>query len=219
MKRLGLYLRWLLLGACIVGAIMAAPLWHGFGTWRLVLWYCVGVNMATVVFYLYDKDAARHNRRRIPEGVLHVLALAGGSPTALFAQRAFRHKTRKTGFRNIFWLIVAVHLALAVRGALMPTRPLGSWATREWIYLMMGFVAAVNIVAAIVYAHGTRERRSASAPMGYLLVLGGGALGAALSDRLADGFAWLPHIVGAVYLAGAVYLDFHAVLPWLTALW
>ena len=219
MKKLGLYLRWLLLSAGIVASFMAAPLWYHYGTWRLVLWYCVGLNVATALFYLYDKDAAKHSRRRIPEGVLHVLALAGGSPAAMFAQRAFSHKTRKAGFRNIFWLIVAVHLALAVRGMLMPSRPLGNWASREWVYLTVGFLAAVNIVAAMVYAHGTQRQRSASAPMGYLLVLGGGALGAALADRLADGFAWLPHLVGAAYLGGAVYLAFHAVLPWLAAPW
>jgi len=218
-KKLGLYMRWLLLAACIVGSFMAAPVWYRYGTWRLVFWYAMGINVATLLFYLYDKDAAKHNRKRIPEGVLHVLALAGGSPTAMIAQRYFRHKTRKTGFRNIFWLIVLGHLALAVRGALMPSRPLGNWATREWVYLLTGFVAAVNIVAAMVYAHGTRGKRTTSAPLALLLVFVGGALGAALADRMADGFAKLPHLVGAAHLAGAVYLAFHAVVPWLTTLW
>ena len=54
--------------------------------------------------------------------------------------------------------------------------------------------------------------------MGYLLVLGGGALGAALADRLANGFATWPFIVGAVHLAGAVYLASYAVLAYLPTL-
>ena len=214
----GLYFRWLLLSAGMVAAFMAAPLWYGYGRWRVVLWYAVGVNVATLMGYLYDKDAARAGRLRIPEGVLHLLALAGGSPTALLAQRAFRHKVRKAGFRNVTWLIIAGHLALAVRGAMMPSRPLGA-IQREWVYLAVGFLAAMNIFAAAVYAHGTRRRRTTSATVGYLLVIGGGALGAAFSDRLADGFAWLPTLVGTAHLGGAVYLAFHAVvplLPWLS---
>ena len=218
MKKLGLYLRWLLLAVCVVGSFMAAPFWYGDGMWKLVLWYAVGVNVATLLFYLYDKDAARQRHQRIPEGVLHLLALAGGSPTAMFAQRYFRHKTRKTGFRNVFWLIVLGHLILAVRGALADNHPLGNWATRDWIYLMTGFVAAVNIVAAMVYAHGTRDKRTTSAPLALLLVFTGGALGAALSDRMADGYAKLPHLVGSAHLAGAVYLAFHDVVPRLVGL-
>lgn len=214
MSKPGLYFRWLLLSAVIVGAFLAAPLWYAYGRWKLVLWFAAGVNAATVLLYLYDKDAARDERRqRVPELVLHVLALAGGSPAALLAQRTFRHKTRKASFRNVYWLIVAGHLALAVRGALMRGNPLG-WHGREWVYLALGFLAAMNILAAAVYAHARRERRAASATLGCLLVFGGGALGAALADR----FAWWPSIVGSVHLAGAVYLAFHAaavLLGWL----
>jgi len=80
----GLYFRWLLLSAVIVGAFLAAPLWYAYGRWKLVLWYAVGANAATVLLYLYDKGAARTPRRqRVPELVLHALALAGGSPAAL----------------------------------------------------------------------------------------------------------------------------------------
>ena len=214
----GLYIRWLLLSAGMIAAFMAAPLWYGYGRWRVVLWYAVGVNVATLVVYLYDKDAARGQRLRVPEGVLHLLALAGGSPAALLAQRASRHKIRKAGFRNITWLIIAGHLALAIRGTMMPSRPLGA-IQREWVYLAVGFLAAMNVFAAAVYAHGTRRQRTTSATVGYLLVLGGGALGAAFSDRLADGYAWLPTLAGTAHLGGAVYLAFHAVvplLPWLS---
>jgi uncharacterized membrane protein YsdA (DUF1294 family) len=49
----------------------------------------------------------------VPEVVLHGLALAGGSPAALLAMRLFRHKTAKSGFRFVFWVIVAAQALLA----------------------------------------------------------------------------------------------------------
>lgn len=63
-------------------------------------------------FYGYDKRAAVQHRLRVPESVLHVVALLGGSPAALISQRMFRHKTVKTSFRVSFWLIVFVQVAL-----------------------------------------------------------------------------------------------------------
>jgi len=77
-----------------------------------LLGYIGGINLATMVLYGYDKQAAVHHRLRVPENVLHVVALLGGSPAALISQRMFRHKTAKTSFRVSFWLIVVVQVAL-----------------------------------------------------------------------------------------------------------
>jgi uncharacterized membrane protein YsdA (DUF1294 family) len=66
----------------------------------------VGINLATVAFYGYDKAIAGGKRTRIPEKVLHLLALVGGSPGALLAQLLFRHKTVKASFQRVYWLIV-----------------------------------------------------------------------------------------------------------------
>ena len=67
-----------------------------------------GVNLATFGQYAYDKRAAQRDDWRIPEAVLHGHALLGGSPAALLAQQTLRHKTRKTSFQFVFWLIVAL---------------------------------------------------------------------------------------------------------------
>jgi uncharacterized membrane protein YsdA (DUF1294 family) len=72
--------------------------------------------MSAALFLLYgrDKAAARRGGRRTPEVTLHLLALAGGWPGALLAQRVFRHKTKKQPFRGIFWCtVVANSVALA----------------------------------------------------------------------------------------------------------
>lgn len=70
------------------------------------------VVMSAVTYALYglDKSAARRGSRRTPESTLHLLALAGGWPGALLAQRRFRHKTRKQPFRAIFWATVVANL-------------------------------------------------------------------------------------------------------------
>ena len=58
-----------------------------------------------------DKAAARQGRWRTPESTLHTLALVGGWPGALVAQRVFRHKTTKQPFRTIFWFTVVANCA------------------------------------------------------------------------------------------------------------
>ncbi len=68
-----------------------------------------GVSVLTFFIYWQDKSAARSDRWRTPESTLHTLDLLGGWPGGLLAQRAFRHKTNKTSFQVVFWLIVTVH--------------------------------------------------------------------------------------------------------------
>ena len=74
----------------------------------------VGVNIATLALYGFDKRHARLGRGRVPEAVLHLFAALGGSPGALMGQQLFRHKTRKVSFQVIFWLIVAAQLTAVV---------------------------------------------------------------------------------------------------------
>jgi uncharacterized membrane protein YsdA (DUF1294 family) len=69
--------------------------------------------MSAIAFAAYglDKSAANAGRRRTPESTLHALGLACGWPGALFAQRLFRHKSRKRAFQTVFRATVAVNLA------------------------------------------------------------------------------------------------------------
>ena len=69
--------------------------------------------MSVVSFGMYglDKSAARKGAWRTAEATLQLMAVAGGWPGALLAQRVFRHKTSKQPFQLIFWLAVAVNCA------------------------------------------------------------------------------------------------------------
>lgn len=77
-----------------------------------VMAWLVGISVATLAFYAYDKAAAGSSRLRIPERVLLGLALLGGTPGALLGMVLFRHKTRKGPFLRRFSLIVLGQLAL-----------------------------------------------------------------------------------------------------------
>jgi uncharacterized membrane protein YsdA (DUF1294 family) len=80
------------------------------------------MSMGSYGLYGADKTAARDRRWRVPENTLHVLALLGGWPGALVAQRRFRHKTRKQPFQLVFWITVLLNcLFLAWLAAGMPT--------------------------------------------------------------------------------------------------
>jgi len=68
---------------------------------------------SAVAFALYglDKHRATRGGRRVPERTLHLVEWFGGWPGAFAASAAFRHKTKKRGFRVVRALIVVVHLA------------------------------------------------------------------------------------------------------------
>ena len=97
--------------------IFLAVLIFGFAFYyHLNLWvaYFLAVNLITFVFYFYDKIISNSRLTRVPEIIFHLLAIFGGSPMALLAQKMFRHKTIKPSFQMIYWLIVIGQILLAV---------------------------------------------------------------------------------------------------------
>lgn len=108
----------------VLGFLLAGAVLTSVTAWLLALQfhagallaYVTGVNLTTLGAYLYDKSVAGAPAPlwRVPEAVLHLLALAGGTPAAFAGQHVLRHKTRKPGFRTWFWVIVAVQVAALV---------------------------------------------------------------------------------------------------------
>ena len=72
----------------------------------------IGMSFIAFVFYGYDKRQAIRNRLRVPEVILHMLALLGGTPGAFLGQLVFRHKTKKLRFRIVFLAIVLLQAGI-----------------------------------------------------------------------------------------------------------
>ncbi|MCP4609589.1 MAG: DUF1294 domain-containing protein [Planctomycetes bacterium] len=72
--------------------------------------YFISMSVITFMFYGYDKRQSQRNRLRVPEIILHMLALLGGSPGAFLGQIFFRHKTKKLRFRIVFLAIVLLQI-------------------------------------------------------------------------------------------------------------
>lgn len=79
-----------------------------------VLWLYLGMSLVTFVLYAVDKSAAKKGAYRTPEDMLHMLALLGGWPGALYAQQLLRHKSSKQSFRIVFWITLALNVAAFV---------------------------------------------------------------------------------------------------------
>jgi uncharacterized membrane protein YsdA (DUF1294 family)/cold shock CspA family protein len=83
-----------------------------FALW-LVMWIAA-LSLVTFGIYGYDKAQAQNNGPRVPEVVLHLLGLLGGTPGAFIAMRTFHHKTSKQSFQTVFWLTVAAQVVVLV---------------------------------------------------------------------------------------------------------
>ena len=98
-----------LLIALVIAAVTALATNIAFEIPFLGAWL-ISINLVTVFVFWFDKRAARIDGLRVPEYILLILALVGGSPGALLAMQGFRHKTRKRSFQIKFWLIVIVQI-------------------------------------------------------------------------------------------------------------
>lgn len=95
-------------GALLLGVGLAAfkVLPSILGLWLIL------INVLTFLIYAKDKAAARQGTWRTEEIKLHALALLGGWPAALLAQRRLRHKSSKASFQGVFWLTVVGNVLL-----------------------------------------------------------------------------------------------------------
>ena len=81
---------------------------------QMLIAYLIAINLTTFTLYGYDKFISSGEKLRVPELNLQALALLGGSPAALVAQKFFRHKTIKRSFQIIYWLIVIGQVGLLI---------------------------------------------------------------------------------------------------------
>lgn len=99
--------------AGVAGAMLVLLTMMGKLSPGVLVWYAL---TSVIAFFTYaaDKRAAIDRRQRIPEDQLHAIALLGGWPGALAAQRRFRHKSSKRAFRSVFWMTAVGNVGVLV---------------------------------------------------------------------------------------------------------
>jgi uncharacterized membrane protein YsdA (DUF1294 family)/cold shock CspA family protein len=98
-----------LIAVTLLGVLIALGVAFGRTPAPVLLVY-VAASILSFLLYRADKTAALRGRWRVPEANFHLLALLGGWPGALLAQRMFRHKNRKPEFQAFFWFTVITNL-------------------------------------------------------------------------------------------------------------
>lgn len=78
----------------------------------LYFWLILTTSLISFTAYGFDKQWAKSGQQRVPERLLHLLAVLGGWPGAWLGQRVFRHKTQKRSFRLVFWLMIVLHISI-----------------------------------------------------------------------------------------------------------
>lgn len=74
--------------------------------------YLVGINISALFFMGLDKSLARSSALRLPEAVINVIAVLGGSAGVLLGIQVFRHKTRKAAFQFVLFVVFIAQFAL-----------------------------------------------------------------------------------------------------------
>ena len=84
---------------------------HIQSTSPVLWWYLAAINVVCFAAMGVDKYKAIHNKWRIPEKTLFLLAALGGSLGGIFGIYTFRHKTLHKKFTIGFPSILIVELA------------------------------------------------------------------------------------------------------------
>lgn len=95
----------------ILAIVTAVLIWY-FG-YPINEWqsWLIAISAVSFLVFGYDKMMARGGRRRIPEQVLLVLTLIGGTAGSAIGMILFHHKTRKTSFLTRAFIIIVVQVA------------------------------------------------------------------------------------------------------------
>ncbi len=66
--------------------------------WYILLVYLICISAVGVIMTVYDKSAARHKKRRVPERTLLFLGFLGAALPMFITMQIIRHKTKHAKF-------------------------------------------------------------------------------------------------------------------------
>lgn len=98
-----------LIGVVVVGLALT---W--LTNWQPYFLWLVTSSLVLFLLYGFDKAQARSQGSRVPESLLHSLALLGGFAGGWLGRAVFRHKTRKRIFTLVLIVSTVIHLGLMV---------------------------------------------------------------------------------------------------------
>jgi uncharacterized membrane protein YsdA (DUF1294 family) len=99
----------------VVLTVILYPLILSATSWQLYAVWLAALTLVTLIMYGLDKALAILKGPRVPEVILHILALLGGFLGAWLGMALFRHKTnrhRHPWFAPIVILSTIVHTVL-----------------------------------------------------------------------------------------------------------
>lgn len=82
--------------------------------WEVFVLYIICINVISILITMYDKFMAVRGGRRVPERVLILMSIIGGSVGMFIIMKVIRHKTKKLKFMIGIPLIFAAQTALII---------------------------------------------------------------------------------------------------------
>lgn len=95
----------------IIGSVAVVAVLVLIGVPVYLAWLA-GTSLVLFLFYGLDKRRAINGGRRIPEIVLHGLAMAGGFAGGWAGRSVFRHKTLRTSFTLVLTAATLLHIGI-----------------------------------------------------------------------------------------------------------
>ncbi|MBQ3603783.1 MAG: DUF1294 domain-containing protein [Clostridia bacterium] len=80
---------------------------------KIILLYFIILAVISTIVTVYDKSAAKLNKRRISEKALFIVAAIGGALPMFITMKTIRHKTRHKRFMLGLPVIILIHAVSA----------------------------------------------------------------------------------------------------------
>lgn len=80
----------------------------------LLVIYIISISLISIIIFGFDKLSAKAKLRRVPEDVLLVLALLGGSGAIVLGEPLFNHKISNPGFNRALYIILGIQIVFII---------------------------------------------------------------------------------------------------------